>query len=136
MGFNGLYLRPDDTVGSDGAILSMNYQDYTEKMIRDGRFASIAEDGRVVILMLFSVCNEPKVYLDNLDHEYLEHDPEGHILVVEDLISSVRFGIRFVDVIEDIFCQRYPNIDRFMWRRFRKPRDKIYSIGRRHSYAV
>jgi len=125
-------------MGGNGPILYMNYSDYVEKMVADGRFATISNDGRVVVLMFFSVCKDPKKHLENLEHKYLEHDPNGYILVIEDMISTEKFGMKYIDVIEDIFCMRYPNLERFMWRRRREsPRtDKIYSIGRRHSYAV
>ena len=126
-----MHERPNDEVGGDGALLSMMRPDYIEKMTKDGRFVSFEEDGKIFMLMLFSVCNDPEPYLNNLDHEYMEHDPNGKILVVEDMICG-KFKFKYVDLIQDTFCERFPNLEKAMWRRRRFPMDKTYTLWRRH----
>jgi len=105
-------------------------KEYVTKMMMSGRFASIVEDGKAVLLMFFSVCNDPQPYLDNLDHQFLEHDPSGKILVIEELTCK-NFQRRYLQKIQEMMTEKYPKLEKAMWRRRRKGReDKIYTLWR------
>lgn len=112
----------------------MRYQDYFDKMVEDGRFAVIAENGIVVLCILYSICEDPEPYLSNLDYKFIPHDPSGKTLVIEAAIGNdLKFSFR--DKIEEIFCAKFPQLEKAMWRRRRKPVDKTYTIWRRHAHA-
>ena len=130
-----VYVRSNDEVGSHVAFLSVTQMEFMEKMAENGRFATFGENGKVFMLMLFSVTNDPEPYLNNIDHEYMEHDPYGKVLVIEDMICG-KFKFKYVDLIQDTFCKRFPNIEKAMWRRRRFPKDKIYTLWRRHQCLI
>ena len=113
----------------------MTYKEYGERMVRDGRFASISENGKIVLVMLYSVCNDPEPFINNIDHEYMEHDPNGKVLVIENIVGTF-FHKRFVKAMEDIFYSKFPQIEKTMWRRGRFPIDKIVTYNRRHAHAT
>lgn len=103
-------------------------------MTKDGRYVTIIENGKVSLMMFFSVCDDPEPYLNNIDHEYIPHDPSGKILVIEDMVTT-KFKFKYVSAIQDSFCNKFPHLEKAMWRRRRYPNDKIYTLWKRGSYA-
>lgn len=126
---DGVHLRQNDPLGCVLKLLPM-IQKYVQKMMSCGRFASIVEDGKAVLLMFYSICNDPQPYLDNLEHQYLEHDPSGTVLVIEEMTCK-KFQKRYVSKIQEMMCEKYPKLEKGMWRRRREGReDKIYTLWR------
>lgn len=101
-----------------------DHYEYGQKMLEDGRVAAITENGEIVAFVYFSLCNDPTPYLENVDCKFIPHDPNGTILVIENMVAG-NFNFRTVSKIEEIFTSRFPNIEKGMWRRFSLPHDKI-----------
>jgi hypothetical protein len=111
------------------------YSDYIKKMIEDGRLITIKKEGKVILMLFYSVCNNPKKYLDNLDHKYISHDTQGKTIVIEEMLCN-HFDISLVSILEREFSNRYPNFEQAVWRRNRKPKDKIFIQRRRRHYEI
>lgn len=113
-------------------INTKQIQDYARKMIEGGRFLSIVEDGKATLLAFYSVCDDPQPYIDNIDHQFLKHNPSGSTVVIEEMTCK-NFSKAYAERLHDELCKKYPNLKRGMWRRRREGRkDKIYTLWRRH----
>ena len=94
----------------------MNYKEYGEKMVRDGRFMTVSENGKIIFIMFYSVCNDPEPFLNNIDHEYIEQDVSGKIIVIENMVGT-NFNKRKLLAMVDIFISKFPQVEKFMWKR-------------------
>lgn len=108
--------------------------EYFYKMASDERYAEIIENGDTVAMFYFSVCNDPVPFLNNLEHDYIHHNPLGTIVVIEQIVSG-KLHFRYIREIENALCSKFPNIQQGMWRRRKFPHDKIYTMKRRCTYA-
>ena len=98
-------------------------------MIKDGRVVSIAENGKIVAIVFFSLCNDETRHLWNFEYEYHPHNPEGKILVLEGLIcKNLTFNI--VKKMKEAFYSKFPQIEKTVWRRDK--RETKVSTLRRH----
>lgn len=113
----------------------MTYKEYGERMVRDGRFMTVSEDNRVILIMLYSVCNDPEPFLNNIDHEYMEQDINGKVLVIENIVGK-NFNMKRLKDMVEIFIDKFPKVEKFMWRRAGYPKDRIVTYNRRHAYAI
>ena len=110
----------------------MSIADYPYKMIKDGRVVSIAENGKVVAIVFFSLCNDETEHLWNWDYEYRTHNPDGKILVLEGLVcKDFHFGI--VKKMKEVFYQKFPQIEKTVWRRDKRDNKKC-TLRRRHEF--
>lgn len=108
----------------------MSMIDYPYKMIRDKRVVSIAEGGKVVAIVFFSLCNDETQHLWNWDYEYHPHNPEGKILVLEGLVCK-DFNFRIVKKMREVFYSKFPQIEKTVWRRDNRS-DKKVTLTRRN----
>lgn len=109
----------------------MSYKDYPYKMLRDGRVVSIVEDGKVVAIVFFSLCNDETVHLWNWDYEYHPHNPQGKILVLDGLVCK-NFTFSIVKKMKEVFYSKFPQIEKTMWRRDVRNENKVYTLRRHH----
>lgn len=107
---------------------------FLKRMIDDKRFILIEENGEICVVMLYSICDDETPYLDNLEHNFMTHNLQGSVLVIEDMIS-IRFKFSYRNKIKEFFYNQFPNIRKTVWRRDHHPKDKIYTLWKRGSYA-
>lgn len=109
----------------------MSNIDYPYEMIRDGRVASIVENGKVVAIVFFSLCNDEIEHLWNWDYIYRKHNPAGKILVLEGLVCK-NFNYEIVRKMKEIFYEKFPQIEKTVWRRDKRSNKKV-TLRRNHA---
>ena len=107
----------------------MSIIDYPYKMIRDRRVASVIENGKVIAIVFFSLCNDETQHLWNWDYEYHKHNPEGKILVLDGLVCK-DFSFRIVKKMKEIFYNKFPQIEKTVWRRDNRG-NRVVTLNRR-----
>ena len=110
-------------------------QEYVAKMLRDGRIATIFEDGKFSSLVFFSLCDNENEHLWNLEYEYKPHNPNGRVLVLDGLVSP-NFNFRVVKKMKEVFYGRFPQIEKTVWRRQNYLDAKVYTLTRRNYHEV
>ena len=116
-------------MGGYGELFLMNIFDYPYQMIKDKRVASIAENGKIVAIVFFSLCNDETEHLWNWDYEYHKHNPEGKILVLEGLVCK-KFSFKIVKKMKDIFYTKFPQTGLTAFRNGKISRKGANSDGR------
>ena len=99
-------------------------------MIKDGRVASIVDDGKIVAVVFFSLCNDETQHLWNYDYNYHYHDPKGKILVFEGFVCK-NFNFRIVKKMKEMFYAKFPQIEKTIWRRDNRSKDRVFTLHRR-----
>ena len=107
-----------------------NYIEYGKKMLENDRAIVILKDGRVNAMAFFSMCDDPKPYLDNIDCVFIPHDPKGKIVVVENMVC-LKFTKALLSSLEQAFVDKFPQVEKAMWRRNAEPEDRILTYNRR-----
>jgi hypothetical protein len=110
----------------------MNYETYVLRMMNDGRVASITNDGKIVAMVFFSLCNDETQHLWNWDYEYHPHNPKGKILVLEGLVCK-NFTFEIVKKMKEVFYSRFPQIEKTVWRRDKRATKKC-TLRRRYEF--
>ena len=101
-------------------------------MMKDGRVASIIENGKMVAMVFFSLCDDENVHLWNWDYEYHPHNANGKILVLEGLVcKNLTFSI--VKKMKEVFYEKFPHIEKTVWRRDNRSNRKI-TYRRHHEF--
>lgn len=111
----------------------MSIIDYPYKMIRDGRVCSIIENGKVIAIVFFSLCNDETQYLWNWNYEYHSHNPNGKILVLEGLVCR-DFNFKIVKKMKEIFYAKFPQIEKTVWRRDNHSNKKFTFTRRNYEF--
>ena len=86
-------------------------------------------------MLFFSICNDPNPYLNNIDHDYIEHDINGKILVIDDMVCG-KFNLSFLKSLNKSFLEKFPNLEKMMWRRRGIPVDRIKVFNMRGNYVI
>jgi hypothetical protein len=106
--------------------------DYPYQMMKDGRVVSILENGKMVALVFFSLCDDETEHLWNWDYKYHPHNPNGKILVLEGLVCE-RFTFSIVKKMKEVFYEKFPQIEKTVWRRDNRSNRKI-TYRRQHEF--
>jgi len=105
---------------------------YPYKMMKDGRAISIAENGKIVAIVFFSLCNDETQHLWNFEYEYHPHNPSGRILVLEGLVcKNLTYSI--IKKMKEAFYSKFPQIEKTVWRRDKRA-TKVTTLRRYHEF--
>ena len=111
-----------------------NYQEYVEKMMRDGRFMTLSEDGVMTLMLFYSICDDPTPFLENSTFDYIPHDPNGKTVIFDNMICK-KFKKAYAQQIEESICERYPQLEKALWIR-EKDRTNVIITHHRRNHAV
>jgi hypothetical protein len=104
-------------------------------MLENNRCLIIADNGETVAHVFFSICDDPEPYLNNTDYKYIEHNPNGKIVIVEGMICK-DFKMKYLGILHDAFISKFPQLEECKWRRRKFPVDKIITFKRRKQHAI
>ena len=116
-------------------ITDKRYVDYVTKMMGEGRFMTVKEDGELKGMLFFSISNDPTPYVDNITFEYLPHDETGSVVVFENMICK-DFKRKHALQIEEALVERFPNLEKAVWIRDKKNGRFTITHNRRNYHAV
>jgi len=98
--------------------------DYFEKMLKDERVLIIDNDGKIVGIATYSVCNDFNPFYKKTDWDYLPHDPKGKFLYIEK-IYSIDYNKRIRQLIELLTRDKYPQLRETMWHKYASWGDRL-----------
>lgn len=107
---------------------------YVCEMLREKRVVSITENGKIKAMIFFSLCDDEKEHLWNLEYEFRPHNPKGKILIIE-AMAGKSFSFSLLKKLKEIFYTKFPQIEKTMWRRDNYLGAKVYTLTRRNYVA-
>lgn len=107
---------------------------YFEKMIADNRVVTVATDGNLKAVLVFSLDYDIDKFLKKETWDYLPHNPFGSILYVEKLIST-GWSKEIRREFEQAVVRYYPTIEYGVWHRWAKWGDRKVVTKRRFHYV-
>ena len=116
-------------------IANVKYVNYVVRMMKDGRFMLINENGMNVGMLFFSVCNDSTPYVNNTDFDYLPHDETGNTVVVDNMICK-NFKKQHLEQIEEALVTRFPSLTRGVWVRDKENKRYVITHNRRIYHEV
>lgn len=97
---------------------------YVRRMVIDGRCITIKDDnGKDVGVIFFSVCDDYDPFYKKKRWHYLPHNPDGKILYVE-LIASSIWNKQIRIAFQEGILNRFPNLKTGVWHRWAKWGDR------------
>lgn len=104
-------------------------------MMGDGRFMMLHDKGIMTLMLFFSICDDPKPYIDNIEFDYLPHNPLGKTVVIDNMICT-KFKRHYFLEIERSLVERYPQIEKAIWIRERDNGRFTITHNRRNNHEV
>ncbi len=107
-------------------------ESYFSKMIADGRVIAIYSNGIPHAILAFSICNDMVKYYQKDTWDYAPHNPYGHVIYVEKLVSK-KWDKDLRKQFQHNILLRYPNVDTAIWHRYGRHGDRQVMYKRRLS---
>ena len=112
----------------------LQIENYFNLMIGDERVMRIEDEGDLIAIVTYSICNDYFDYYAKDIWDYEPHNPLEDTVYVEKLISK-RWNIALRKLISQKLIEKYPSLTRGIWHRARTNEDSIIKINRRFTYV-
>lgn len=101
--------------------------EYLKKMRKNDKVLAIYQDKKLHAIIIFSITNEEHKFLKKSTWEFLESNPSGQAIII-DYLACKQFDYDLRNEIRSYFCVKHPQFEYALWKRFRKPFDKVVKV--------
>lgn len=90
--------------------------EYRRRMLEDNRVILIEDENKPILIMFFSICNDPMPYARKETFDYLPHYSNGSIAFIERMEAKT-WNKEIRKSVEQFLTSNFPNVEFGVWYR-------------------